>query len=136
MNRPSDVIDGVLSPARGRPVRLYSLIHTGGYLAEWVLDIREWHSLCHWAEPVQHLYGVQWLGECYGMIRLNPLPLVTLAREFDDGSDDDGRLFRVLMPCKSDRGQCSCKGWHTFRQCRHLAAMVDVIRTQERYLNP
>ena len=131
----AEVTDEPLPALRARPVRFYSLARTGGYLAEYVLHLREWvHSDDAEEPPLESLYAVQehpredhgWLGRVFLLLRLNELPLK--AKLYDDAEAEQGRVFCVrVSPEYGDRrtpGDCDCKGFRTFCRCSHLDAIL------------
>ena len=133
------VTDEPLPALRARPVRFYSLAATGGYLAEFVLHLREWvHSEDADEPPLESFYAVQelgredhgWLGRVFLLLRLNELP--TKAPLYDDAEAEEGRVFCVRVPPiygdSRTPGDCDCKGYRTFVRCSHLDAMSRAAR--------
>lgn len=134
-SRPSEVdevVDAPLPATRARPTRFYSLLHTGGFLAECVLWVREWFLTGDDAiPPAESVYAVQCdsdpLAWSFAFVRLNPLPRLFVL--FDEGDDALERLFtcRVFRDDPT-RGACDCKGFRTFGRCTHLQAFSDAVR--------
>ncbi len=118
-----EIIERPLPPSRERPARFYSLYPSGGYLAHYVVELREWFRSDDANEPpALSLYAVQ--GDRldgFLLLRLNPLPLAFPL--YDDTEADEGRVFRcTLFPAA-----CDCKGWRTFRRCSHLDIFRDAV---------
>lgn len=128
----AEAIDAPLTSFRARPVRFYSLHHTGGYLADMVLWVREWFVMFDDAiPPASSVYAVQCesdaLAWSFLFVRLNELP--KLFKLFDEGDDALTRVFscRVFRDDPA-RGVCDCKGYRTFNRCTHLEALSDAVR--------
>lgn len=132
--------DRPLPALRARPVRFFSLVETGGFLAEYVLHLREWvYSDDAEEPPLESLYAVQemgrnehgWLGRVFLLLRLNPLPIKV--KLYDDADAEEGRVFCVrLPPVYGDArtpGDCDCKGFRTFCRCSHVDVMKQATHT-------
>lgn len=137
----AEVTDEPLPALRARPVRFFSLVRTGGHLAEYVLHLREWvHSEDADEPPLESIYAVQelgredhgWLGRVFLLLRLNELPLK--AKLYDDAEAEQGRVFCVRVPPEygdsRTPGDCDCKGYRTFRRCSHVDAMSRAARSK------
>lgn len=136
-----EATDEPLPALRARPVRFFSLVETGGYLAEFVLHLREWvHSEDAEEEPLESIYAVQelgreehgWLGRVFLLLRLNELPLK--AKLYDDAGAEEGRVFCVRVPPSygdsRTPGDCDCKGYRTFCRCSHVDVMSRAVRSK------
>lgn len=126
------MIDAPLPASRARPTRFYTFTPTGGFLAEWVLWVREWFLTNDDAiPPAESIYAVQCKAEplawSFVFVRLNPLPRLFVL--FDEGEDALQRVFscRVFRD-DAARGVCDCKGYRTFGRCTHLQAFSDAVR--------
>lgn len=128
--------DMPLKPLRLRRVRLYDLYRLGFDLAELVLIVREWPDTGEADEPpIESIYVVQELpqadhgqpGSVYVLARVNEP--ATVVSEYDDGEDWHDRLYSCYIPAdRREPGNCDCKGYRTFKRCRHLDVFADATR--------